>query len=194
MDLKETIIFARYRIMKKKIWIFIAFLAVLMILLLPPLFKVRTETTIRYLSLFDDTLQYFEGPTCCNESYAYYEPWDVSFSGFTTDRIGPFYLITLEYKAGNLCDFEYYLEESYIQNFLANAVIKHNEKNIDLAALIEGKTAIVGNTRYLGNDYEISIGYILDGRHEILYVFYVDDLLVIQVGWSDEGPKFIAYQ
>ena len=39
-----------------------------------------------------------------------------------------------------------------------------------------------------------SIDYVLDGKYETLYVFYVDDLLVIQVGFSDEGPKFIAYK
>ena len=56
------------------------------------------------------------------------------------------------------------------------------------------KTAIVGNKRYFGDDYNNSIDYVLDGKYETLYVFYVDDLLVIQVGFSDEGPKFIAYK
>ena len=105
-----------------------------------------------------------------------------------------FYKITLEYEEGNLCDYEYYLEEEYINTFIKNAKIKENNKNIDIAKLIEGKTAIEGNTRYTGNDYETFISYVLEDRHEILYVFYVDDLLVIQVGLSDEGPKFIAYK
>ena len=99
-----------------------------------------------------------------------------------------FYVIILEYEEGNICDTEYVLEPSYIDNFLENAVIKHNDNNIDLGALIEGKT------RYFDNDYMNSIEYILDGKYEVLYIFYVDDLTIIQVGLSDEGPKFIAYK
>ena len=66
--------------------------------------------------------------------------------------------------------------------------------SVDFNKLVTDKEAIVGNTRYIGNDYETSISYILKDKHEILYIFYVDDLLVIQVGLSDEGPKFIAYK
>jgi hypothetical protein len=36
--------------------------------------------------------------------------------------------------------------------------------------------------------------YKLDDKYEELYVFYLDDLLVIQVGNTDEGPKYIAYE
>jgi len=46
----------------------------------------------------------------------------------------------------------------------------------------------------LGNEYDKAIYYVLDGKSEVMYVFYVDDLLIIQVGYSDEGPKFIAYK
>ena len=69
-----------------------------------------------------------------------------------------------------------------------------NNKNIDLGKLIKNKKAIVANKRYFDNPYDTQIDYILDGRHETMYVFYVEDLLVIQVGLSDEGPKFIAYK
>jgi hypothetical protein len=63
-----------------------------------------------------------------------------------------------------------------------------------LATLIIDKKAIVGNKKYFGNDYLNSIEYILDGKEEIMYLYYLDDLLVIQVGLSDEGPKYIAYK
>ena len=36
--------------------------------------------------------------------------------------------------------------------------------------------------------------YKLDGRSEELYIFYLDDLLIIQVGNPDDGLKFIAYE
>ena len=86
------------------------------------------------------------------------------------------------------------MEESYINDFINNAKIEHNEYNIDIAKLIEGKEAIVGNIKYLGNEYGKAIYYVLNGKHEVLYIFYVDNLLVIQVGYSDEGPKYIAYK
>ena len=60
--------------------------------------------------------------------------------------------------------------------------------------IVESPTKASTIKRYLGNDYSLNIGYILNGKHEDLYVFYVGDLLVIQVGLSDEGPKFIAYE
>ena len=77
---------------------------------------------------------------------------------------------------------------------IMNKALIYNSHNINLSSLIEGKTPIVSNTRYLGNDYSTSIGYILDGKEETMYIFYKDDLLIIQVGLSDEGPKYIAYK
>ena len=59
---------------------------------------------------------------------------------------------------------------------------------------VKGKKAIIKNKRYTGNEYDKGIFYQLDGKYEELYVFYVDDLLVIQVGSPDELPKFIAYE
>jgi hypothetical protein len=100
----------------------------------------------------------------------------------------------MKYVSGDVRETEFILEEAYIKSFLQNAEITENINNIDLAALIEGKKAIVGNTRYVGNDYENGIFYKLDGRYEEMYVFYKDDLLIIQVGSPDELPRFIAYK
>ena len=103
-------------------------------------------------------------------------------------------MIKLNYKKGNICASEYLLEEDYINDFLDRAVINENVNNIDVSNLIEGKSAIVSNKKYFGNDYSNGIWYQLDGKEEVMYIFYVDDLLVIQVGYSDEGAKFIAYK
>ena len=100
----------------------------------------------------------------------------------------------MEYIEGNFCDTQFMLEESYIEDFIERAKIKENEANLDIAKLIEGKKAIVKNKRYTGNEYDKGIWYELDGKHEEMYVFYVDDLLIIQVGSPDELPKFIAYE
>lgn len=143
---------------------------------------------------YSDDISEFEVNSCYNESYFYNEKRDISIYDFEFKKLLFFHAIVLNYEAGNVCDTEYVLEEKYINNFLANAIIEENNNNIDLAELIDGKTAIVGNIKYFGNDYLNSIDYILDGKHEKLYVFYVDDLFVIQVGLSDEGSKYIAYR
>lgn len=82
----------------------------------------------------------------------------------------------------------------YDENHSYNEVYCYNENHIDLAKLIEGKKAIISNTRYTGNNYDNGIFYKLDGRHEEMWIFYVDDLLVVQVGSPDELQKFIAYK
>ena len=129
-----------------------------------------------------------------NEVYCYNEKYDVSIRTFDVSNFLFFHVISMEYVEGDVRETEFVLEESYIKNFLENAEITDNENNIDLAKLIEGKEAIVGNTRYLGNDYTQGIFYKLDGRYEEMYIFYAEDLLVIQVGSPDELPKFIAYK
>ena len=129
-----------------------------------------------------------------NEAYCYNEEYDVSLHTFDVYNFLFFHVISMEYVEGDVRETEFILEEAYIKNFLENAEITDNENNIDLAKLIEGKEAVVGNTRYVGNDYTQGIFYKLDGRYEEMYIFYAEDLLVIQVGSPDELPKFIAYK
>ena len=138
-------------------------------------------------SEYDDNHSY-------NELYAYNEKYDVSIRTFDVSNFLFFHVISMEYVEGDVRETQFILEEAYVKNLIENGEIVENEKNIDLAKLIEGKEAIVSNTRYLGNDYDNSILFKLDGRYEELWVFYVDDLLVIQVGSPDELPKFIAYK
>ena len=38
------------------------------------------------------------------------------------------------------------------------------------------------------------MSYMLVDEYKELYVFYVDNLLVIQIGNTDEGAKYIAYK
>lgn len=179
--------------MKRK-WLFIIVFALLIIFLLVyPLILIDTGDKLIKFSYNEDTSS-LEDYSCYDESYFYNKDKDISIYGYDFKKFLFFHVIILEYKNGNVCDTEYLLEESYISNFLDDAEITYNSKNIDLTKLIKGKSAIVGNKRYFGNDYETFIEYVLDGDYGILYVFYVDDLLVIQVGLSDEGPKYIAYK
>lgn len=181
--------------MKKRIIIIISsiiFLLVLILFLLP-FIKIDTGSKLMYIS-YSDYINEYEDNLCYHESVSYYEKKDISITSIDIEKFLIFYLFNIEYEKGNLCDTEYLLEEEYIENFINNAEIIDNPENIDIESLIEGKTAIVGNTRYLGNDYETFIDYKIDGKDEVMYVFYEDDLLIIQVGYPDETTKFIAYK
>lgn len=181
--------------MKKKILITVIVIIAIVgvFLLIYPTIEIQTEDKLIAFRYSEDTTE-FESEISYNESYVYYEDRDISIKGFDFKNFLFFHVITMEYIEGNYCDTQFVLEESYIEDFLERAEIEYNDSNLDIAKLIEGKEPIVGNTRYLGNDYEKAIYYVLDGKHEELYVFYVDDLLVIQVGSPDESPKFIAYK
>jgi hypothetical protein len=180
----------------KKALIIIASVFVLFIvtaLIAYPHIEFKTEDKLIRFSYTDDFSEYDDNHSY-NELYAYNEKHDVSIKSFDVKKFLFFYVIEMEYIPGDFREVQFILEESYIENFIKNAKICENDKNIDIASLIEGKEAIVGNTRYTGNDYTTGIFYELDGRYEEMYVFFVDDLLVIQVGSPDELPKFIAYK
>lgn len=181
--------------MKMKTWIIIVAVIIVVgiFLVIYPTIEIQTDDKLIALRYTEDTTE-FESEISYNESYVYYADRDISIKTFDFDKFLFFHVISMEYIDGNYCDTQFVLEEEYIEEFLERAEIKYNDSNLDIAKLIEGKEAIVGNTRYLGNDYEKAIYYVLDEKHEELYVFYVDDLLVIQVGSPDESPKFIAYK
>ena len=180
--------------MKKKVIIIVSVIFILsLFLVLLPLVKIDKNNTIKYIAFSDDISEYDE-ITCYDDGMSYYKKKDITIKEIDIEKKLFFYVLTLKYEKGNLCDSEFILEESYIENFLENAKIISNENNIDLNNLIKDKKVIIKNKRYSGNDYDTFIEYKLDGKYQIMYIFYVDDLLVIQIGHSDEGPKFIAYK
>lgn len=180
--------------MKKKIIILISIILIIgVIIFLLPLIVIDKNNKIMYLSFKEDFSKY-EEVTCYDDGMSYYKEKDITIKSINVEKKFIYYLITLEYVDGNLCASEFMMEENYMNKFLSSAEILSNEKNVDVKNLIEGKTPIIKNKRYNGNDYETSIEYKLDGRYETMYIFYQDDLLIIQVGLSDEGPKFIAYK
>ena len=180
--------------MNKKLKIIIPLLIIIIIIFITlPTIEFKTKNKLIAIRYKNDITE-FETNECYSESYHYNEKHNISLQGFDYKKILFLHIYSFEYKKGNICETEYLLEESYIKNFLENAKIKYNNENIDIKKLIEGKTPIVSNTRYLGNDYTKSIDYILNGKHETMYIFYKHNLLIIQVGQSDEGPKYIAYK
>lgn len=181
--------------MKKKILIpiIIAIVMVGLFLLIYPTVEIQTKDKLIAFRYSDDITE-FESELSYNESYTYYAEKDISIKDYDFKHFLFFHVITMEYIEGNYCDTQFVLEEDYIKDFLERAEINYNDSNLDIAKLIEGKEAIIGNTRYLVNDYENAIFYVLDGKYEEMYVFYADDLLIIQVGSPDESPKYIAYK
>ena len=179
----------------KKIIVIVASLVILIAAFLAvyPQIEIDTGEKLIRCSYSDDFSEYDVNHSY-NEVYCYNEKHDVSIKTFETKRFWFFYTIHMGYVAGDVRETEFILEESYIENFLDNAEIEENVNNIDLASLIAEKEAVVGNTRYTGNDYENGIYYTLDGKYEEMYVFYKDDMLIIQVGSPDENPRFIAYK
>lgn len=181
--------------MKKKIIIVsIIVLFIVLLFVLIPYIKIDTGSKIIYLKYNDFIDEEYENNMCYHESVSYVKSKDISVNKINIEKKFMFYLFTLEYVNGNLCDTEYVLEERYIKNFINNAEIIYNSHNLDIEKLIEGKTAIVGNTRYTGNEYDTFIEYKLNNKYEIMYIFYKDDLLIIQIGSPDESTKFIAYK
>lgn len=179
--------------MRKTIYVFIIFLLILLGLIVYPNIEIDVDNKIIKFG-YSPSVDKYENTSCFDESYFYVADKDVSIYDFDFKNFWFFHVITMKYLDGNVCAAEFLLEQEYINNFLENAIIKTNYKNIDLKSLITNKKAIVANKRYFGNDYQTFIEYVLNDEHEILYIFYEDDMLIIQVGLSDEGPKFIAYK
>lgn len=144
---------------------------------------------------FSEDLQELEQEMCYDESYSYNKKRDISISNWEYKGILFFKWFKIEYKKGNVCATEYLLEESYIKHFIENAEIKENEDDINLLELIKDKEPIVGNKRYFWNDDYSYIEYVLDGEYMEMFIFTNEEgLLIIQVGLSDEGSKYIAYK
>lgn len=142
-----------------------------------------------------EDLDELEQELCYDESYSYNVKRDISISGWEYEGFLFFKWFKVKYKEGNVCATEYLLEESYIKKFLEKAKIESNEENVDLAKLIENKTAVVGNTRYNWDETAKYIGYTLDGKYMDMYIWINEEgFVIVQVGLSDEGPKYIAYK
>jgi len=162
-------------------------------LLLWPHMEFRRDGKL-YLLRYSFDWSDYEQNMSYHEIWNYDEQRDISVRNVQDESFLFFHVISMEYVPGDMREVDFLLEEQDFLDIVARAEITSNPRNVDIPALIRGKTAIVGNTRYLGNDYETMICYRLDGRYDELYIFYVDDLLVFQIGSPDETPKFIAFK
>ena len=184
----------------KKIIIGIIFIILITFLILYPnieFYKDNHLYMMSYSKSFEVSkdFQELDEVTCYDESYTYNSKRDITVSSFEYKSFLFFKWLKVEYTKGNLCEKEYLLEESYINNFLENAIINEESDEVNLQDLIKNKKAIVKNKRYPWNDKHKYLSYKLDNKYQEMYIYYNEEgLLIIQVGLSDEGPKYIAYQ
>jgi len=191
--------------MKKNVLICLAAVAVLIAagLLIYPHITIQTDDRLIACRYSDDTSD-VETEISADECYVYYEDRDVTWSGFHFQKFGPFYVLYFDVEQGNTIASKYALSLEYMDAFLAGAKIDVVEKDYkeidfgvdDVAAMIAGKTPVEGGGRYTCPDYDaaIKIYYKLNGEESFMSIYEVDGLLVVRVGYPDEGPKFVAYQ
>lgn len=181
--------------MKRKTLLIFSAIAVILVafFVIYPFIEIDTGSSLVRCSYTGDFSEYDQNHSY-NELYCYNEKHDVSIKNFEVKQFLFFHTINMDYIKGDFRKTQFILEETYINDFLENAEIYDNEHNIDLASLIDGKTAIISNKRYTGNDYNNAIYYTLGGKDGEMYIFEKDELLIIQVGSPDELPKFIAYK
>ena len=96
---------------------------IILFFIIIPFIKFRSDSTIKYIAYKDHSFKYEEDIMCYDESYFYNKNMDISISSVEVKKYLFFYFTTIHYKEGNVCDYEYYLEEEYITNFINNAEI-----------------------------------------------------------------------
>jgi len=92
--------------------VIICLIIITLILLIIPLIKIDKNNKLMFISYNDDISKY-EDYTCYHESVSYLKEKDISIKKYNIKKFLIFYLFSLEYEKGNLCDTEYLLEESY---------------------------------------------------------------------------------
>ena len=118
--------------MKKNLKIIIPIILLIpIIIIILPHIEIKTKNKLIAIRYKDDITE-FETNECYNESYYYNEKHNISLQGFDYKKILFFNIYSFKYKKGNVCETEYLLEETYIKNYLENAIIKYNEQSIDL--------------------------------------------------------------
>ncbi len=191
--------------MRRKMFMILAVVVAVVALGLLVYPKITIQTDDKLVACrYSDDISEFETEVSLDECYTYYEDRDVTWTGFRFKKFGPFFVLFFDIEQGNTIQSKYVLEPGYMDVFLAGAEIDVVEKDYkeislttdDVTAMIADKTPVEGEGRYVCPDYDAAtrIYYKLDGKEEIMFIFEVDGLLIFQVGYPDEGPKYIAYE
>ncbi len=179
--------------MKKRISVLILSIILIAVFFVSfPHIEIKTENSLIAFRYSDDISE-FDALGTVDETYFYNEKYDISLYDFDVQNFLFFYKITMKYKVGDMRESQFLLKEENINYLLENWEITENEGNIDLPRMLEGKTAIEENKRYPFDNFSHCIYYVLDGDEGVMYIGEIDGKVFIQIGYSDEGPKYIAY-
>lgn len=191
--------------MKKKLLagLGIAVTMIILGLFIYPHITIQTDDKLIACRYSDDFSE-FETEVSSDERYTYYEERDITWSNFAFHKSGPFYVLIFDIEEGNTIQSKYALTPEYIDDFLSNAEIEVVEKDYkeidlhtdDIAAMLAGKKALHTAKTYTCPNYDqaFRIYYQLDDAENIMYIYETEGVLVIQVGYPDESPKYIAYR
>ena len=179
--------------------VFITLFIIVVILAFSLLFidkvKITSGNEIRFISL-DGNLDWLERDsiTCYDESYTYMKDKDITVDSINIKKVWFLYYHRYTFKEGNVCEYEFFIDEKDFLYMITKGEVIDNEDKLDLTKMIKGKEAITGNKRYSLEETRKYIMLKVDGEEKEIYVDEVDGLLVIQIGNTDEGPKYIAYK
>ena len=190
-----------FKALKKNIFfkIFMTIFIIVAILAFSLLFidkiKITSGNEIRFISL-DDSIDWIDKDsiTCYDESYTYMKDKDISIDSINIKKVWFLWYHRYTFKEGNVCEYEFFIDEKDFLYMITKGEVIENEDKLDLTKMIKGKTAITGNTKYTWVDDYKYIMLKVDGKEKEIYVTERDGLLVIQIGNTDEGPKYIAYK
>lgn len=180
--------------------VFVVIFVILLVLAFSLLFidkiKITVGNEIRYISLSSDVLwmENEEYTTCYDDGLTYLKKRNITVKNIDLKKIGFLWYHRVIFEEGNLCDYEFYIEEKDFLYMITKGEILENKDKIDLVEMIKGKEAIVGNTRYPWVEEYKYLQIKVDKDYKDVYVSERDGLLVIQIGNGDEGPKYIAYK
>ena len=127
----------------------VIFLLIAVLFIAYPHIEFKTKDKLIRFSYSDDFSEYDDNHSY-NELYAYNEKHDVSIKSFDVKKFLFFYVIEMEYIPGDFREVQFILEESYIENFIKNAKICENDKDIDIAC-----PACPFTLRTVGRDVEV---------------------------------------
>ena len=183
------------KVLKVFVTIFIIIAVLVFSLLFIDKIKITVGNEIRYISLDNDISWIDDNSiTCYDESYTYLKDKNISIKDIDFKEVGFLWYHKLTFEEGNVCEYEFYIDEKDFLYMISKGEIVENKDKLDLVQMIKGKVAITGNKRYSWEDEYKYMGLNIDGEYKEIYVTEREDLLVIQIGNSDEGPKYIAYK
>lgn len=179
--------------MKRRIlFIVVPIIIIAALLVIYPHIEIKTENALTAFRYSGD-LSEFDSLGTADETYFYNEKYDISLYDFDINNFLIFHKITMKYKEGDMREQQFLLKAEYMETLLKNWEITENADGIDVHRLLDGKEPIEQNKRIPFETFTHSIYYVLDGRENVMYIGERDGQVLIQIGNSDEGPKFITY-